>query len=57
MMNELNAIITYILESEEDDFNENPSTYHVYYKALVVRDGEIEANNILKQAKKALKGK
>jgi hypothetical protein len=56
MIEILNEIINYILQNEMEDFADNPSKIHVYYKALVLREGEIEANKYLKQAQKDLRG-
>ena len=39
----LQAILDYILETENEDFDENPTKSHVYYKALVLQVGEVEA--------------
>jgi hypothetical protein len=46
-------MVDYILQSESEDFYENPSTTHVYYKALAYVFGFNYAN---KELNKAFKG-
>jgi len=46
----LENICSYILESEDDDFAENPSDNHVYYLALELTVGQDKAYKELKQA-------
>jgi hypothetical protein len=44
----------YIMEFEDNDFVDNPSRTHVYYKACVVLMGRIYAEKILADAIKDL---
>ena len=39
--------LEYILEAEHDDFEENPSYNHVYYKALAELTSEVHADYTL----------
>jgi hypothetical protein len=39
--------LEYILEAERDDFEENPSYNHVYYKALAELTSEVHADHTL----------
>ena len=50
----LQAVLEYIFDHEQEDFYENPSTGHVYYHALVVKEGEIFAQNEILSAKMEL---
>lgn len=40
-------VITYILAAEEEDFNRNPSTNHIYYKAYILYYGKENADDML----------
>lgn len=42
----------YLLESERDDFIENPSTDHIYFYAYTLANGPREAIEVLNQALK-----
>ena len=44
-------VIEYVLETEFDDFWENPSKDHVYYKAYASFYGVAAADKFLKDAK------
>lgn len=46
----VNDIVDYILETEGDDFMENPDRSHIYYKAVIVRAGTEGAENALSEA-------
>lgn len=41
------AVLEYIIDSECDDFSENPSSNHVYFHAYAARNGIGEALKIL----------
>ena len=43
-------ILNHILETELEDFSENPSNNHVYYCAVLVLDGKKEADKLLSEA-------
>lgn len=43
----MGEVIDYVMEMESDDFYENPSSNHIYYKAMVLHMGRIYANLIL----------
>lgn len=46
----INKVCNYILDSELDDFAENPSENHVYYIALAVLESEEVAAKYLEEA-------
>jgi len=43
-------VLNYVLDSELDDFENNPSDNHVYYKAIFSLYGRMVANDILNNA-------
>lgn len=45
--NALDDVLQYIFDSEYDDFQENPSEHHVYYKAYLLDSGSGAANKML----------
>jgi hypothetical protein len=45
----LNECIQYILDTENEDFYENPSTNHVYYSAYAYLYGTQLANDLIKK--------
>lgn len=47
--------VDYILDTEMEDFAENPSKDHVYYQALISFYGKEEAEKYLKEAIKDLR--
>jgi hypothetical protein len=42
-------IVQYVLDCEYEDFQDNPDKNHIYYIALKVAYGELEANDILNE--------
>ena len=46
----IQSCIRYILDCEGEDFQENPSTNHVYYQALIAGIDKKEADKQLKEA-------
>lgn len=48
----LENVLDYILQHEQKDFEENPTEGHVYYQALMLREGTRFANQELKLALK-----
>lgn len=50
----LDLILEYILQSEEQDFEENPSKGHVYYLAIYLKYGAKTAKTLLKLQLNAL---
>lgn len=42
-------VLEYILESEVEDFDENPSEAHVYFKAYAAIYGMISADEMLRE--------
>ena len=51
----IDDLVQYILDSEADDFAENPSDNHVYFSALVILNNLNEAQKELNETKKNLK--
>lgn len=49
----VDSVCNYILEHEEKDFRENPSTNHVYYDAYAVIYGIAAANRMAASAREA----
>lgn len=47
---DLELVVQYILDCEYEDFEENPSQNHIYYIALKISCGELEAREILNDA-------
>lgn len=43
-------LIDYVIASEAEDFEENPSEDHIYYTAITLAVGEEEAKKELKEA-------
>lgn len=50
IMNAIQGCVDYILETEAEDFDANPSETHVYYQALIVEHGIEEARSVLRKA-------
>lgn len=48
----LEATINYVLDTEMEDFQENPSNNHVFYHAFVCAYGKQEADKVLERAEK-----
>ena len=46
----LNILAEYILDTENEDFDENPSKDHILYHALVYKFGKEYADNELENA-------
>jgi hypothetical protein len=46
----INDVIEYVLDTEQEDFYENPTQTHVYYLAYSIKYGELEACKILGEA-------
>ena len=46
----LDLILEYILDSEEEHFNENPTNEHIYYLAHYLKYGKKKSELMLKTA-------
>jgi hypothetical protein len=46
----LKSVIDYILETEGEDFCQNPSEQHIFYSAMILEWGEVRAKQELKEA-------